>query len=136
MHEPEHPHRYFFVHIMKTAGSAFRQRLMNHFGEAAVYPTQGVDGTDPVKLNLSVGHLRERLAARGDQIEVITGHFPLLDGRAARRSVHDPDAAPRPGRAHALLPSTGTAESRPSREMSLEEIADAAGNSPSSRTTT
>ena len=71
---------------MKTAGSAFRQRLMNHFGDAAVYPTRGLDGTDPVKLNLSVDHLRERLAARGDQIEVITGHFPLrtvelLDGR-------------------------------------------------------
>ena len=71
---------------MKTAGSAFRRRLRNHFGDAAVYPTRGLDGTDPVKLKLSVDHLRERLAARGDQIEVITGHFPLctiepIDGR-------------------------------------------------------
>ncbi|MQA73279.1 MAG: hypothetical protein GEU88_02820 [Solirubrobacterales bacterium] len=45
-----------------------------------------MDGTDPVKLNLSIDHLRERLAARGDQIRVITGHLPLrttdlIDGR-------------------------------------------------------
>jgi hypothetical protein len=80
------PHRYFFVHMQKTAGIALRQLLMNHFGEVAVYPTRGVDGTDPVKLVLSVDHLRQRIAARGDQVRVITGHFPLcttqlLEGR-------------------------------------------------------
>jgi hypothetical protein len=79
-------HRYFFVHIMKTAGSAFRQRLLNHFGEAAVYPARGLDRSHPVTLYVSVDHLRERLAARGAEIQVITGHFPLrtveqLDGR-------------------------------------------------------
>jgi glycosyltransferase involved in cell wall biosynthesis len=81
----QEPRRYFFVHMQKTAGMALRQRLINHFGEPAVYPTRGVDGTDPVELVLSVDHLRERLAVRGDQIRVITGHFPLcttelLDG--------------------------------------------------------
>jgi hypothetical protein len=69
--------RYFFVHIQKTAGTALRHLLMDHFGEPAVYPTRGVDGTDRVKLVLSIDHLRERLIARGDEIEVITGHFPL-----------------------------------------------------------
>jgi hypothetical protein len=73
----DQPHRYFFVHMQKTAGIALRQRLINHFGERAVYPTRGVDGTDPVELVLSIDHLRKRLAARGDQIRVITGHFPL-----------------------------------------------------------
>jgi hypothetical protein len=78
-------HRYFFVHIMKTAGSVLRLRLINHLGEAAVYPT-AVDGTDIVRPYLVVDHLRERLAARGDEIQVITGHFPLcatemLEGR-------------------------------------------------------
>jgi hypothetical protein len=71
------PHRIFFVHIRKTGGTALRRRLINHFGEAAVYPTRGVDGTDLVKLMLSVDHLRERLTARGDEIKVVTGHFPL-----------------------------------------------------------
>jgi len=69
--------RFFFVHMQKTAGTALRLRLMNHFGERAVYPTKQVDGTDIVKLVLSIDHLRERLAARGDEIRVITGHFPL-----------------------------------------------------------
>jgi hypothetical protein len=82
----DQPHRYFFVHIMKTAGGSLRRRLIHHFGETAVYPTRGVDGTDPLKLNLSIEHMRERLAARGDQIRVITAHVPLrtidlIDGR-------------------------------------------------------
>jgi hypothetical protein len=83
--DSDQPQRYFFVHMQKTAGIALRERLINHFGEAAVYPTRGVDGTDPVELVLSIDHLRERLAARGDRVRVITGHFPLcttelLDG--------------------------------------------------------
>jgi hypothetical protein len=84
--DPNRPPRYFFIHMQKTAGMAFRQRLINHFGEAAVYPTRGVDGDDLVKLLLSIEDLLERLAARGDEIRVIAGHFPhctaeLLDGR-------------------------------------------------------
>lgn len=69
--------RYFLMHMQKTGGSALRLRLMRHFGDAAVYPTRGVDGFDPAVLVLSIDHLRARLAARGDQIRVITGHFPL-----------------------------------------------------------
>jgi len=69
--------RYFFVHMQKTAGTALRLRLMRHFGELAVYPTKRVDGVDRVKLVLSIDFLRERMAARGDQIVVVTGHFPL-----------------------------------------------------------
>jgi hypothetical protein len=86
MSDSDQPHRYFFVHMQKTAGSELRRLLIDHFGDAAVYPTAGVDGADPVQLVLSIDHLRERLAARGDQIRVITGHFPLctaelIDGR-------------------------------------------------------
>lgn len=69
--------RYLFVHMQKTAGMALRDRLINHFGARAVYPTRGVDGKDPVQLVLSVDYLRQRLAARGDEIRVIVGHFPL-----------------------------------------------------------
>jgi hypothetical protein len=72
----EQPQRYFFVHIPRTAGVALRRRLMNHFGDAAVFPT-GSDGTNPIQLYMSVDRLRERLEARGDQIRVITGHFSL-----------------------------------------------------------
>ncbi len=81
----EAPDRYLFVHIQKTGGIALRERLINHFGARAVYPARGVDGEDPVELVLSVDHLRRRLAARGDEIRVVAGHFPLctaelLDG--------------------------------------------------------
>jgi hypothetical protein len=82
----DQPHRYFFLRMQKTAGTALRRRLVNHFGEAAVYPSRGVDGADVLKLAVSIDYLQERLAARGDQIQVIAGHFPLcttelIDGR-------------------------------------------------------
>jgi hypothetical protein len=59
--------------------------LVNHFGDA-VYPTVPVDGTNPFLFYLSTECLRERLAARGDEIQLITGHFTLrttelIDGR-------------------------------------------------------
>jgi hypothetical protein len=73
----DQPHRYFFVRMQKTAGTALRRRLVNHFGEAAVYPSRGVDGPEALKLLVSIQRLQERLAARGDQIQVIAGHFPL-----------------------------------------------------------
>jgi GT2 family glycosyltransferase len=73
----EEPRRFFFVHMQKTAGISLRRGLVNHFGERAVYPTKGADGTDPAKLVTSIDYLRKRLVARGDEIEVITGHFPL-----------------------------------------------------------
>jgi hypothetical protein len=69
--------RFFFVHMQKTAGMALRRRLINHFGERAVYPAHGIDGGDPVDLSVSTDTLRERVAARGDEIAVIAGHFPL-----------------------------------------------------------
>jgi hypothetical protein len=86
MSESEQAHRYLFVHMLKTAGTALRRGLINHFGAAAVYPAAGMDDADFVELALSIDHLRDRLAARGDQIRVITGHFPLctaelIDGR-------------------------------------------------------
>jgi hypothetical protein len=71
--------RFFFVHIRKTGGGSLRRRLIHHFGKAAVYPMSEVDGAgiDLVTANMSTDLLRERLAARGEQIQVITGHFPL-----------------------------------------------------------
>jgi hypothetical protein len=82
----EEPQRYFFVRMQRTAGTALRRRLVNHFGEAAVYPSRAMDGTDMMKLAVFIDRLRERLAARGDQIQLIAGHFPLcttelIDGR-------------------------------------------------------
>jgi hypothetical protein len=84
--QADQPHRYFFLRVPKTAGAALEQLLANQFGKAAVYPAKGLDGTEPLRLAVSIAHLREQLAARGDEIRVIAGHFPLrttemIDGR-------------------------------------------------------
>lgn len=67
--------RYFFLHLQKTGGSALKMRLRHHFGERAVYPCPD-DGQLPDAVLLPA-HLIDRVAARGDEIRVIAGHFPL-----------------------------------------------------------
>jgi uncharacterized protein (DUF433 family) len=61
--------------MQKTAGTTMFQRLVHHFGEAAVYPDKS-DGTPP-DTTIMVDHLLERWQVRGDEIRVIAGHFPL-----------------------------------------------------------
>jgi hypothetical protein len=71
----EEPTRYFFVHLQKTAGTTLSHRLMRHFGTAEFYPNDS-DG-NAVDASLSVDHLLERWAARGPEIRMVRGHFPL-----------------------------------------------------------
>jgi len=67
--------RYFFLHLQKTGGSALKMRLRHYFGERAVYPCPD-DGELPDVI-IRPAHLLERVKARGDEIRVIAGHFPL-----------------------------------------------------------
>jgi hypothetical protein len=67
--------RYFFLHLQKTGGSALKMRLRHHFGERAVYPCPD-DGELPDAV-IRPAHLIDRVAARGEEIRVIAGHFPL-----------------------------------------------------------
>lgn len=69
------PRRFFFVHMQKTAGTALWRRLQQQFGPPAMYP--GPDDGSPPDSVLSVDHLRARWAERRDEIEIVTGHFPL-----------------------------------------------------------
>jgi hypothetical protein len=77
--------RFFFVHVRKTAGISLMTRLRNHFGEAAVYPNKTDKVTVPVSADPMAGwrtrgdveYLLERWSARGDEIRVVSGHFPL-----------------------------------------------------------
>jgi hypothetical protein len=76
--------RFFFVHLKKTAGTSLRKRMQHHFGEAAVYPGAS-DGIDRIDSFFSIARLQERMRVRGDEIQTVTGHFPLctvdaLDG--------------------------------------------------------
>jgi hypothetical protein len=67
--------RFFFVHLQKTAGTSLILRLQRHYPRAAIYPNKS-DG-DIVACVISVEHLLERWAARGEQVRFVSGHFPL-----------------------------------------------------------
>ena len=69
------PQRFFFVHMQKTAGTALFQRMRRQFGDAGVYPDHD-DGAVPDRVLLPE-HLVARWRIRGNEIRVVTGHFPL-----------------------------------------------------------
>jgi hypothetical protein len=69
------PQRWFFVHLQKTGGTALFRRLRHQFGTAGVYPLPEYQGTPAAVLDADL--LAERFARHGDEIRVITGHFPL-----------------------------------------------------------
>lgn len=69
------PDRWFFVHLQKTGGTALFQRLRDAVGPDAIYPLPHDRGE--VAAVLDVDHLRDELRRHGDQIQVVTGHFPL-----------------------------------------------------------
>jgi hypothetical protein len=68
--------RFFVAHMQKTAGTALRDRLRATFPDEQIYPNRS-DGPDPRISVISVAHLRARWAARGGQIRLLTGHFPV-----------------------------------------------------------
>ena len=67
--------RFFFVHVQKTAGTALLRRMKSYFGPERSTRTTPT-GTIP-DVALVHEQLAERFAARRDEIQVITGHFPL-----------------------------------------------------------
>jgi hypothetical protein len=68
--------RFFVAHMQKTAGTTLRDRLRASFTDDQIYPNAS-DGSDPRISVISVSHLRERWVARGEQIRLLTGHFPV-----------------------------------------------------------
>ena len=67
--------RWFFVHMQKTAGTTLYVRLRRQFPIEAIYPT--TDDQRAHKANVHVDLLRQRLDELGDDLRVVTGHFPL-----------------------------------------------------------
>ena len=72
--------RFFFLHIMKTAGTSFAVQLRVQFPGAAMYPTRGVDWTDPsdVEPYQSIPQLLALPPERRAEIRAYTGHFPYF----------------------------------------------------------
>jgi hypothetical protein len=62
--------------MQKTAGTTLRDRLRATFPDDQIYPN-ATDGPDARVAVISVEHLEKRWAARGDQIRLLTGHFPV-----------------------------------------------------------
>jgi hypothetical protein len=73
--EGERTPRFLFVHLQKTGGTALFQRLREHFGPQGVYPTPDEKGD--VRAVTDLDFLVERLRVHGDEVRVVTGHFPL-----------------------------------------------------------
>jgi hypothetical protein len=67
--------RFFFCHLQKTAGTTLIRQIRGNFPERAVYPLPS-DG-DEIARVISIEHLLSVWRARGDEIRVVTGHFPL-----------------------------------------------------------
>ncbi len=72
--------KYFLLHLHKTAGTSLWRRLHRHFEDRQIYP--GPTDTATPDRTLVPEYLFERYAARRDEIEVVTGHFPLCTTEA------------------------------------------------------
>jgi hypothetical protein len=70
------PTRFFVAHMQKTAGTTLRDRLHASFTEDQIYPN-ATDGPDARVAVISLSHLQQRWAVRGDEIRLLTGHFPV-----------------------------------------------------------
>jgi hypothetical protein len=69
--------RFFFVHVQKTGGTALFKRLKHQFGERAVYPDASDGDVVSIAPQLSIDVLLARWQERRDEVQVVTGHFPL-----------------------------------------------------------
>jgi hypothetical protein len=69
--------RFFFIHVMKTAGGTLRRHILANFEREQVYPWELIDA-DMLAANTSLEYLTSLPASRRAQIRVFTGHFPFM----------------------------------------------------------
>jgi hypothetical protein len=67
----------FFVHVMKTGGSTFRQHLVQHVGREALFPHPTLDPRE-ASPNLKVSYLAALPPERLAQMRAFSGHFPFF----------------------------------------------------------
>jgi hypothetical protein len=83
--------RYFFIHVMKTAGTTFSRELKQQFAAETIYPCAGIDYESPTSAEgresyIKIPRLLSLPAGRRAGVRVYTGHFPFWVGAAL-----DPD---------------------------------------------
>ena len=76
MPEPT-PHRFFFVHVMKTSGSTFRSHLHDQF-PGACFPGHFTEDERPILDNLLVSRVLELPPEVHARIRAYSGHFPFV----------------------------------------------------------
>jgi len=72
--------RFFFIHVMKTAGTTFARQLQQQFPAEEIYPARGIDWRSPsdVEAYINIPRLLALAPERRSQIRVYTGHFPFM----------------------------------------------------------
>jgi hypothetical protein len=78
---PRNEPRYFFVHVMKTAGTTFSRELKQQFPADTIYPCEGIDyesRTSATSLDsyIKIPRLLALTPERRAAVRVYTGHFP------------------------------------------------------------
>ncbi len=68
-------HRYFFVHVMKTAGGSFRQQILANFEPHEIYPHRRFE-QEPLKAYMQIRLLLGSSEERRRAVRVFHGHFP------------------------------------------------------------
>jgi len=74
---PSSERKFFFVHVMKTAGGTLRRHIFENFERSQVYPYGEFD-PDLYLANFEIGYLTSLPGDRLEQIRVFTGHFPFV----------------------------------------------------------
>jgi hypothetical protein len=71
---------FFFIHVMKTAGTTFVRQLQQQFPAEAIYPTRGIDWTSPTDVDayINIPRLLSISDDRRAQVQIYTGHFPFM----------------------------------------------------------
>ena len=75
------PGSYFFMHIMKTAGTSFAQHLEPNFADDEIYPHPSTKGPVHMEQYWKVAELRALTAEDRARIRVYAGHFPYVASR-------------------------------------------------------
>jgi hypothetical protein len=70
-------HRFFFIHVMKTAGTTFSWHALANFDQDEVYPCARLD-PDRYFAKFRIDYLTGLSPERRTQIRVYTGHFPFV----------------------------------------------------------
>ena len=81
--------QYFFIHLMKTAGTSFAFQLRENFASDDIYPSKEIDarnGND-VAAYVSIKRLLELTPERRADVRIFTGHFPYVASELIERDL-------------------------------------------------